>query len=266
MASSISIKQSLKTWWACLLPTIKLLDASAQNCHVVDWFWALIKALAPVWDEAPISQLKRKLTLLSQHLIDPSEMSNSNSLIFLYIIVIYTFFGLLAPLHREPSTTGTSEKAKEFYHNPGLNTNEIQSPSNHIQISITRGLDIKLKNMTRHYWNYRKSWHRMEGKGWGRERSGDNQPKYGINTKHFATEPFGDCEVDYFNSGTESWVTHRCWSSWLLQLKVFHCTLRCPEYGNYLWTSCFSRETPTAPIPMTTALLPTLMKVRSTIR
>lgn len=36
--SSISIKQSLKTWRACLLLTIKLLDVSAQICHVVDWF------------------------------------------------------------------------------------------------------------------------------------------------------------------------------------------------------------------------------------
>lgn len=202
-ASSISIKQSLKTWRACLLPTIKLLDISAQNCHVVDWFRALIKTLLRVWDEALICQLKRKLTLISQLLIDPSEMSNSNSLIFLYVIEIDTFYGLLAPLHPEPSTTGTSEKAKEFYHNPGLNTNEARSSSNHIQISITRGLDIKLKN-TRHHWNYRRSWHRREGKGWGSERSGDSQPKYGINTKHFATEPFGDCEVKCFNTGTES--------------------------------------------------------------
>lgn len=44
--SSISIKQSLKTWRACLLPTIKLLDVSAQNCHVVDWFCALIKTFS----------------------------------------------------------------------------------------------------------------------------------------------------------------------------------------------------------------------------
>lgn len=107
--SSISIKQPLETWRACLLPTIKLV--SAQNCHVVDWFRALIKTLAPVWDEAPICQLKRKLTLISQLLIDPSEMSNSNSLIFLYVTGIGTFSGLLAPLHPEPSTTGTSEKS-----------------------------------------------------------------------------------------------------------------------------------------------------------
>lgn len=145
--SSISIKQPLKTWRACLLPTIKLLDVSAQNCHVVDWFRALIKTLAPVWDEAPICQLKRKLTLISQLLIEPSEMSNSNSLIFLYVIMIGTFSGLLAQLHPEPSTTGTSEKS--------FNTIQgwirmSKQPSNHIQISITRGLDIKLNNTTRH--------------------------------------------------------------------------------------------------------------------
>lgn len=207
---SISIKQSLKTWRACLLTTIKLLDVSAQNCHVADWFCALIKTLAPVWNEAPICQLKRKLTLICQLLTDPSEMSNSNSLIFLDVTAIDTFSGVLAPLHPEPSTTEQSEKAKDFYHNPGLNTNEAQSPSKHIQISITRGLDIKPKN-TRHHWNYKRNWHRREGKGWGSERSGDSQPRCGINTKHLATEPFKDCEVNYFNTGTENWVTDSLW-------------------------------------------------------
>lgn len=123
--------------------------------HVVDWFHTVIK-IAPVWDEALIC-LKWKLMPISRILIDPSEMSNSNNHIFLGVVPIVMFSGLLALLH-------------SLILNPKHYEHRERSKSQSITIQVWAPMKPSPGN---HVWPCLCQWHRWSGYKKGQARGRD---------------------------------------------------------------------------------------------